>query len=68
MSTLNIKRLAKVAAPIAALALLAGCETATPYQPLESMSWTPLVVMALVAAALTWAGIDRFTRRDVQPA
>ena len=34
MSTLNIKRLAKVAAPIAALALLAGCETATPYQPL----------------------------------
>ena len=41
---------------------------ATPYQPLESMSWTPLVVMALVAAGLTWAGIDRFTRRDVQPA
>ncbi|MBN9374538.1 MAG: ABC transporter permease, partial [Cellulomonas sp.] len=41
---------------------------ATPYQPLEAMSWTPLVVMALVAAVLTWAGIDRFARRDVQPA
>lgn len=41
---------------------------ATPYQPLEAMSWTPLVVMALVAGVLTWAGIDRFARRDVQPA
>ena len=34
MSTLNLKRLAKVAVPLAALAALAGCETATPYQPL----------------------------------
>ncbi len=41
---------------------------ATPYLPLASMSWTPLVVMTLVAGALTWAGIDRFARRDVQPA
>jgi ABC-2 type transport system permease protein len=40
---------------------------ATPYQPLEQMSWTPLLVMAVVAAALVWAGLDRFTRRDVQP-
>jgi len=42
--------------------------SATPYLPLESMSWTPLVVMALIAGALTWIGIDRFARRDVQPA
>ena len=42
--------------------------SATPYQPLEPMSWTPLVVMTLVAAVLTWLGLDRFARRDVQPA
>lgn len=42
--------------------------SATPYQPLESMAWTPLLVMTLVAVALTWLGIDRFARRDVQPA
>lgn len=41
--------------------------SATPYQPFEQMSWTPLLVMALVAAALVWAGLYRFTRRDVQP-
>jgi ABC-2 type transport system permease protein len=41
---------------------------ATPYRPLEAMSWTPLVAMALVAAGLTWSGIDRFARRDLQPA
>jgi ABC-2 type transport system permease protein len=40
--------------------------SATPYQPLEQMSWTPLLVLALLAAALVWAGLDRFTRRDVQ--
>lgn len=35
MSILNeLKRHKKVAAPLAALALLAGCATATPYQPL----------------------------------
>ncbi len=41
---------------------------ATPYLPLEPMSWTPLVVLTLVAAGLTWAGLDRFARRDIQPA
>ena len=42
-------------------------QSATPYQPLEAISWTPLVVMTLVAAALTWLGLDRFARRDVVP-
>lgn len=42
--------------------------SATPYQPYEPVSWTPLVVMTLFAGALVWAGVDRFTRRDVQPA
>ncbi len=42
--------------------------SATPYLPLEPMAWTPLVIMTLVALALTWLGIDRFTRRDIQPA
>ena len=41
---------------------------ATPYLPLESMTWTPLVVLTLVAVALGWAGLDRFARRDIQPA
>lgn len=41
--------------------------SATPYQPLEAMSWTPIAVMVLVAAALTGAGLARFRRRDVQP-
>jgi ABC-2 type transport system permease protein len=40
---------------------------ATPHLPLESMSWTPLVAMTLLAAVLAWSGIDRFARRDVQP-
>ena len=31
------------------------------------MTWTPLIVMTAVATALAWAGLDRFTRRDVQP-
>lgn len=39
--------------------------SATPSQPLEPLSWTPLLVLALVAAGLTWTGIDRFARRDV---
>ncbi|HET7316272.1 MAG TPA: hypothetical protein VFI88_02465 [Sphingomicrobium sp.] len=34
MSTLDFKRHRKIAGPLAALALLAGCATATPYQPL----------------------------------
>jgi ABC-2 type transport system permease protein len=41
---------------------------ATPYMPLEEMSWTPLAIMTLVAVALTWMGLDRFARRDIQPA
>jgi ABC-2 type transport system permease protein len=41
--------------------------SATPTQPLEPLTWTPLLVMTLVAAGLTWTGLDRFARRDVQP-
>lgn len=41
--------------------------SAVPYLPLEPMSWTPLVVMTVVAGVLTWAGLDRFRRRDLQP-
>jgi ABC-2 type transport system permease protein len=39
--------------------------SATPAQPLEPVSWTPLVVMILVAAGLTGMGLERFRRRDV---
>lgn len=41
--------------------------SAVPYVPLEEMSWMPLVVLTLVAGALAWSGVERFTRRDVQP-
>lgn len=41
--------------------------SAVPYVPAEPMSWTPLVVLTAVAAALAWSGVDRFARRDVQP-
>ncbi len=41
--------------------------SAVPYMPLESMSWTPLVIMTAVAALLVGSGIDRFARRDVRP-
>ena len=41
--------------------------SATPTQPLEPLTWTPLVVMTVVAAALIWSGLDRFARRDVIP-
>lgn len=41
---------------------------ATPYAPLEPIAWTPLIIMTLVALALTLIGIDRFCRRDVRPA
>lgn len=40
---------------------------AVPFLPLEPMSWTPLVVLTLVAALLAWSGVDRFARRDIQP-
>jgi ABC-2 type transport system permease protein len=42
--------------------------SATPYAPLEPTVWTPLVIMTLVALALTWAGLNRFSRRDIQSA
>ncbi|MGV1008383.1 MAG: ABC transporter permease [Dermatophilaceae bacterium] len=41
--------------------------SATPYLPLEPMSWTPLVLLTLVAVALTWVGLARFRARDIQP-
>ena len=41
--------------------------TATPHQPLVPLTWTPLVIMTLVAGGLVWAGLGRFARRDVQP-
>ena len=41
--------------------------SATPYVPYEPLTWPPLVLMTLVAAALAWVGLDRFARRDVQP-
>lgn len=42
--------------------------SATPYQPYESLTWTPLVLLTAVAVALVWTGVGRFARRDVQPA
>jgi len=41
--------------------------SATPHQPLVSLTWTPLLVMTLVAGGLVWTGLGRFARRDVQP-
>jgi ABC-2 type transport system permease protein len=41
--------------------------SATPYLPAEQMTWTPLIIMTVVAVVLAWAGLDRFARRDVQP-
>ena len=40
--------------------------SATPYQPYEPLTWTPLVLMAAVAGAGVAAGTLRFARRDVQ--
>jgi len=40
--------------------------SAVPYLPLEPMSWTPLVIMTLIAGVLIWAGLARFARRDLQ--
>ncbi|WP_062206375.1 ABC transporter permease [Demequina salsinemoris] len=42
--------------------------SATPTLPAEGMDWTPLVVMTAVALALVGAGLERFARRDIQPA
>jgi ABC-2 type transport system permease protein len=41
--------------------------SATPYQPLEPMSWTPVLLMTVAAGLLCWLGLARFTRRDLQP-
>ena len=41
--------------------------SATPYQPLEPFSWTPLALLTLAAVALTAAGLARFRSRDIQP-
>ena len=41
--------------------------SATPYLPLDAMTWTPVLVMTVVAGLLGWAGVDRFARRDVMP-
>jgi ABC-2 type transport system permease protein len=41
--------------------------SATPYQPLEPPSWTPLMLMTLAAAALIWVGLARFRSRDIAP-
>lgn len=42
--------------------------SATPYQPAETFVWAPVLVLALVAAALIALGVSRFARRDAQPA
>jgi ABC-2 type transport system permease protein len=39
---------------------------ATPYLPYESMTWTPLVVMTAIAAALFTVGLAGFSRRDIR--
>lgn len=41
--------------------------SATPYLPLEPVTWTPLVLLTLVGGGLVAAGLWRFRRRDVQP-
>ncbi len=41
--------------------------SATPYQPLEPLTWTPLIVLTLVAGCLVNAGIAGFNRRDIKP-
>ena len=41
--------------------------SATPHQPLVSLTWTTLLVMTIVAGGLVWTGLGRFARRDVQP-
>lgn len=42
--------------------------SATPYQPLDAFSWTPVLTMSVVALAMAAAGLHRFTHRDIQPA
>ncbi|WP_395727268.1 ABC transporter permease [Nakamurella sp.] len=42
--------------------------SATPYAPLEPLTWAPLAIMTIVAVALTWIGTNRFAQRDIAPA
>jgi ABC-2 type transport system permease protein len=41
--------------------------SAVPYMPLDAMSWTPVIIMTVIAGGLIWTGLDRFARRDVKP-
>ncbi len=41
--------------------------SATPYVPYQELTWPPLAIMTVVAAALVWTGLTRFQHRDVQP-
>lgn len=38
---------------------------ATPAQPMEALSWPPLIVMTLIAGVLLTTGVERFRRRDL---
>ena len=40
--------------------------SATPYQPLEPMSWPPVLALSAAACLLVWLGLFRFARRDIQ--
>ena len=42
--------------------------SATPYVPYQELTWPPLVLMTMAAVGLGWAGLDRFRRRDIEPA
>ncbi|MFD9499715.1 ABC transporter permease [Streptomyces sp. NPDC060035] len=37
-----------------------------PQLPAAEMSWTPMVVLTLIAAALLWLGLEGFRRRDLE--
>jgi ABC-2 type transport system permease protein len=37
-----------------------------PQLPAADMNWTPLLLLTLVAAGLTWLGIEGFRRRDLE--
>ena len=39
---------------------------ATPYLPYEPMTWTPLIIMTGIAAALFVVGLAGFARRDIE--
>ena len=40
--------------------------SATPYQPLEPMSWMPVAWLSVAATGFIWIGLARFAHRDVQ--